>query len=61
MDPAKVAMLCVSAALYDLPPKLKRLADDEGWWAKLEDTPEDRLDDEQKAMIAALGVDLGER
>jgi hypothetical protein len=58
MDPAKVLMLGASAAMQDLPPRLEALAKTREWWVRLENTPEDSLDADQKEMIQALGVEL---
>ena len=57
MERAKVAMLSMSAGMYDLPPHLSKLADSEEFWQALEATPEDALLPDQIAMMVALGVE----
>jgi hypothetical protein len=57
MEPAKVALLAMSPEALDLPPRLKRLADDPEFWMTMELTPEDSLSAEQLELIRALGVE----
>ena len=56
MEPSKVAMLAMSVGMYELTPKLQGLADKEEFWKKLEQTPEDKLDEDQREMLGALGA-----
>jgi hypothetical protein len=56
MDAAKVEMLCRSVGLVELPADLQRLADDDEWWERLEATPEEKLDLDQRRMVAALSA-----
>lgn len=58
MERAKVLMLATSSGMYDLTPAQQKLADSEEFWAKLEETPESDLSDEQRDLIAALGVQI---
>jgi hypothetical protein len=55
MDPLKVAMLNLTADTSKMSPEMAAKANDPKWWAKLQATTEDKLDEEQKAMLGAMG------
>jgi len=56
MDEATVAVMVTICDSVELPPRLRALAGDEAWWRRLEATPEDALNQEQREMIEALGI-----
>ena len=54
MDSAMILVLVMASGLQDLPPHLELLVQDDGWWERLADTPENQLTAEQREVIEAI-------